>query len=150
MIKRAYLIYSSEKRLVDELKHLEYVFEKYNNFPRWVIDQLLTEVKSEDANISSSIQDNQNDVNKTAHLLVLPYAGWKGEKLIKSMKNSLKCVLADHVTTRVTYSGTKLGSKFTKIKDKTIKEHQHDVVYYVKCPERQCSEDYTGETARRL
>ena len=66
------------------------------------------------------------------------------------MKNSLKCVLADHVTTRVTYSGTKLGSKFTKIKDKTIKEHQHDVVYYVKCPESQCSEDYTGETAPRL
>ena len=28
--------------------------------------------------------------------------------------------------------------------------HQHDIVYYVKCPESQCSEDYTGETARGL
>ena len=28
--------------------------------------------------------------------------------------------------------------------------HQHDIVYYVKSPESQCSEDYTGKTARRL
>ena len=62
----------------------------------------------------------------------------------------LKCVLPENVTTRVTYSGTRLSSKFTKIKDKTKKEHQHDIVYYVKCLESQCSEDHTGETARRL
>ena len=59
------------------------------------------------------------------------------------------CV-TENVTTRVTYSGTRLSSKSTKIKDKTVKEHQHDIVYYVKRPESQCSEDYTGETARRL
>ena len=44
---------------------------KYNNFPKCVIDQLLSEVRLEDPNIRSSIQENQNDVNKTAHLLVL-------------------------------------------------------------------------------
>ena len=119
----------SEKHLVDELKHLGYNFKKYNNFPKWVIDQLLSDVQSEDSNIRSSIQDNQSDFNKTAHLLVLPYAGSKGEKLVKSIKNSLKCVLLENVTTRVTYSGTRLSSKFTKIKDKTVKEHQHDIVY---------------------
>ena len=150
LIKRAYLICSSEKHLVDELKHLEYVFEKYNNFAKWVIDQLLSEGQLEDHNNRSSIQENQNDVNKTAHLLVLPYSGSKGEKLTKSMKNSLKYLLPKSVITRVIYSGTRLSCKFTKIKDKTIKEHQHDTVYYVKRPESQCSEDYTGETARRL
>ena len=66
------------------------------------------------------------------------------------MKYSLKCVLPENNTTRVTYSGTRLSSKYTKIKDKTVKEHQHDIVYYVKCPKRQYSEDYTGETARSL
>ena len=85
MIKRAYLICSSEKHLVDELKHLEYVFERYSNFPKWVINQLLSEVQSEGSNIRSSRQENQNDVNTTAHLLVLPYAGSKSEKLVKSM-----------------------------------------------------------------
>ena len=77
-------------------------------------------------------------------------ADLKGEKLIKSMKNSSKCVLPENVTTRITYSGTRLSSRFAKINDKTVKEYQHNIVYYVKCPESQCSEDYTGETARRL
>ena len=131
LIKRTYLICLSKKHLVDELKHLRYVFEKHNNFPNWVIDKLLSEVQSEDSNMRSLMQDNQNDVNKTAHLLVLPYTGSKGEKLIKSMKNSLKCVLTENVTTRITYSGTRLSIKFTKIKNKTVKEHQHDIVYYV-------------------
>ena len=59
-------------------------------------------------------------------------------------------MLPENITTRVTYSGTRLSSKFTKKKDKTVKDHQHDIVYYVKCPESQCSEDYTGKAARRL
>ena len=75
LIKRAYLICSSKKHLADELKHLEYVFEKYNNFPKWVIDQLLSDGQLKDSNIRSSIQNNQNDINKTTHLLVLPYTG---------------------------------------------------------------------------
>ena len=29
-------------------------------------------------------------------------------------------------------------------------KYQHDIVYYVKCPKSQCSEDYNGETAQRL
>ena len=33
-------------------------------FPKWVIDQLLSEVQLEDSNIRSSIEDNQNDVKK--------------------------------------------------------------------------------------
>ena len=41
------------------------------------------------------------------------------------MKNSLKCMLTENVTTRVRYLGTRLSSKSTKIKDKTVKEHQH-------------------------
>ena len=32
--------------------------------PKWVIDQLLSEVQLEDSNIRSSIEDNQNDVKK--------------------------------------------------------------------------------------
>ena len=117
---------------------LEYIyttFEKYNKFAKCVIVLLLSEVQSEDSNIRSSIEENQNGFNKTAHLLVLRYAGSKGEKLIRSMKNSLKCEIPTNVTIRVTYSGAILYSKFTNIKNKTVKEHQNDIVYYVKCPE---------------
>ena len=37
-------------------------------------------------------------------------------------------------------------NKFTKIKHKTVKKLQHDIVYYYV----KSSEDYTGEAARRL
>ena len=87
------------------------------------------------ANTRSSVQEIQNDVNKTAHLLVLHYAGSNGERLIKSIKNNLKCVLL--------YSGTKLSGKFTMVKDKTLKGKQDDIVNYVEFPENKCSEDYT-------
>ena len=40
---------------------------------------------------------------------VLPYAGLKDEKLIKSVKSSLKCVLPENVTIKVIYSGTRLS-----------------------------------------
>ena len=52
-------------------------------------------------------------------------------------------VLLCNVETSIAYSGTKLSSKF-KLKDPTKKDHQHDGVYYAKCPEEQCTEDYTG------
>ena len=41
------------------------------------------------------------------------------------------------------YTGTKLGTKFD-VKDKTKKEHHHDLTYSVKCPMK------NGETGRRL
>ena len=66
------------------------------------------------------------------------------------MKNSLKCVLSENVTTSVTYSETRLSSKFTTIKVETVKKHQHDIVYYIKYPESQYLEDYNGETSQRL
>ena len=80
--------------------------------------------------------------------MVLPYVGSKGDKLIKS--NKLKCVLPENDITRVTYSGTRLSSEFTKVIDKIVKEHQHDIAYCVKCSENQCSEDINGETAQGL
>ena len=93
-------------------------------------------------------QTTQNEQDKR-HLLVSPYAGNKGEKISKSINKSSTRVLSCNVKTYTTYSGTKLSSKFP-LKDETKKDHQHDVVYYAKCPEEQCTEDYTGETDRYL
>ena len=50
-------------------------------------------------------------------------------------------MLLENVTTRVTYSGTRLSIKFTKIKDITGKEHQRYIVHYVKYPESKCLEN---------
>ena len=82
------------------------------------------------------------------YYLILPYAGPKADSIIKTMKNSLKRVLPDNVKTRVTYSGQKLSTKL-QIKDKTKDQHKHNLVYYSKCPEPNCNEDYLGKTGKR-
>ena len=82
-------------------------------------------------------------------MLVLPYAGNKGEKISKSINKFSTRVLPCNVKTCTTYSGPTLSSKF-QLNDQTKKDHQHDVVYCAKCPEEQCTEDYTGETDRYL
>ena len=46
---------------------------------KYLVEQLLNDVQSEDSNIRSSVQDYQSDVNKAAPQLVLPYASSKGE-----------------------------------------------------------------------
>ena len=42
-----------------------------------------------------------------------------------------------------------LNSRF-QIKDKINKKHKHDLIYYTKCPEAFCTEEYLGETGRRI
>ena len=61
----------------------------------------------------------------------------------------MKKILPDKDKAALVYTGTKLGSNFN-IKGITKKEHKHDLVYSVKCPEETCNEPYNGETGRRL
>ena len=112
--------------------------------------------------VSTSFQENINKSKSSEHYpdtseqpaekmysLILPYAGPKGNSIIKTMKNSLKRILPDNVKTRVTYSGQKLSTKL-QIKDKTKDQHKHDLAYYSKCPETTCNEDYLGKTRKRI
>ena len=79
----------------------------------------------------------------------MPYAGPKGNTIIKTINNSLKRILPDNVETRVTYTGQKFDTKFQN-KDKTKDQHKHDLVYYSKSPEPTYNEGYLGETGRRI
>ena len=38
-------------------------------------------------------------------------------------------MFSDNVRTRVTFLGTRLSNKFTKIKDKTVKENQYSIQF---------------------
>ena len=51
--------------------------------------------------------------------------------------------------TRITYCGGKLGTKF-QIKDLTKNQDEYNLIYYSKCPEPNCNEDYLGETGTRI
>ena len=48
----------------------------------------------------------------------------------------------------MTYPSLKLSKKFN-VKDKTEFYHQSNLVYYGKCPNQTCTEDYIGETDRK-
>ena len=49
-----------------------------------------------------------------------------------------------NVKTSIAYSGIKLSNRF-QLKRQTNKDHEHDVVFYAKCLEERCTEDYTRE-----
>ena len=51
--------------------------------------------------------------------------------------------------TGTTYIGKRL-STCSKTKDKTKFEHQHDIIYHVRCSAENCPDDYIGEAARRV
>ena len=77
------------------------------------------------------------------------YTGPKANTIIKTMNNNLKRFLPNNVKKRVTYASKKLGTKI-QIKNKTKDQHKLDLVYYSKCPEPTCNEDYLGATGRRI
>ena len=60
------------------------------------------------------MQINEVSNGKKSHLLLLPYSGPKGEKLIRSMKKALKSKLPDDIVTKSSYSAMRLKDKFNK------------------------------------
>ena len=119
ILKRAYVIC-----LTIDLHHISFVFQNYNNFPKWVIDQVLHQEK-ENHRVIRSVQPEINEVSdEKSHLLVLPYAGQKRDKLVKSMKTTPKYNLRNNIVTKSAYSASKLSNKFN-ITSKIKQDHQH-------------------------
>ena len=76
---------------------------------------------------------------------MLPYNGKQGNKLLSKMKKHLNKSLPTEVKITVTYQ-----SKNLQLKDKTKLHQQNNPVYYSKCPDKTCTEDYVGKTDRRI
>ena len=47
------------------------------------------------------------------------------------------------------FTGAELGTKFN-IKDKTSKEHQHDLTQSVVCPDLNCNEEYNRKNTQAV
>ena len=80
-------------------------------------------------------------------MLVLHYQGKKGDFIIKPMKKRFRNSLPQCIVPTVFFTGSKLSSKF-QVKDRTIFNHNHDIIYHGNCPESDCPDNYIGETAR--
>ena len=81
--------------------------------------------------------------------LNLTYSGKQGKKLITRIKKYIRKTLPENVQAIVTYQSKRLSTKFN-VKDKTEFYHQSNLLYYGKCPNQTCTEDYIGETDRRI
>ena len=155
LIERAFLICSTEELLNEELKHLAEVFREKNHFPKWVIRNVMNDVKNKhqrsDIRNPISIDNNTpaEEIEQKRHLLILPYQGDRGNALIKSLQKRLRNLLPNHKNTQVTYTGKKLSTCFN-IKNQTTFEHHHDIVYYGKCLEVDCTDNYIGVASRRV
>ena len=148
LVARAFLISSTDYFLEMELEHLKKVFSEINGFPNWLVQKV---IKSERDKFNSNEHPNENSQSESSTdekilQIIVPYRGRRGELTMKRLSNTIKRTLPN-TTTRVTYKGTRLSSKFN-LKDREKLENVHDVVYQAKCPD--CSETYIGETARRL
>lgn len=154
LIKRAVLISSTDSALKSELEHLKRVFCELNDYPSALVDKIILDER-ESAQSQSSQDPEEPEVEQTEEniqvALNLPYAGDKGEKIIKKMQKFMKKSVnteSKKLQLRTTYKSTRLSTRFN-IKDRTKPEHLHNVVYYVPCPNKRCKDDYIGETKRR-
>ena len=95
LIERTILICSTEELLNDELKHLKKVFCDKINFPKWVVRNVMNEVKKkhERSVIRNPISIDNNitvkEIEQKRYLLILLYQGDRGNTLVKSLQKIL-------------------------------------------------------------
>ena len=128
------------------MNYLRNVFIKVNDYPLKLVNGMI-KIKLE-KNSSDQQEVTTNTTSKQIQL-VLPYAGKRGNNVIRKMSRQLNKHLKDDVNVMITYQGTKLSSRF-QVKDQTKFEHRNDVVYCCRCPENDGDDSYIGGTDRRI
>ena len=149
LVRRAHINCSTEKQLKEELNHIRKTFNEVNNYLHWVITKVFKEIK-EMAPSEKEIQvkEDENTSIKN-HILVLPYQEEKRIRIVNSVKRYVNKILPKNVKLQRAFTVKRLSNCF-KTKDRTKFEHQHDVIYQVKCSAENCLDDYIGESARRI
>ena len=150
MIRRAYDICSNEEELTKELTHLREVFTGINGYPRNLVETTMKNVKDErNATRTTANTEKEEENEPTTTLMVkVPFAGEKGEGLIKDLNRTLQRNLPNRIKCRIVRTGTKLQRNFN-IKDKLEDKHRSNIVYLHECQNKRCDDDYIGETGRR-
>ena len=94
ILNSTYTICSTGNFLQEEIKFIKSTFEKIKNYPKYIISQLKHEFKLKHTHLKNDVVSSVNgSETDKRHLLVSPYTGIKGEKLVKSMNNFSSKVL---------------------------------------------------------
>ena len=155
MIRRAYEICSNEHELTKELTLLTDVFTNINGYPKSLVERILKKVKAEkNEPVTETPSQETTDIleeetpNEQILMMKVPYAGEKGESLIRRLKTTFKHNLPENIKCRVVQTGTKISKNFN-IKDKIDGQHLSNFIYKHVCENKKCTDSYIGETARR-
>ena len=155
MTRRAYEICSNKEELKKELTHLRNVFTTTNGYPHHLVTSVMKKVKEQqqqrntpNEEIKEPIDDDDQSSKPTLLMLKVPYAGEKGETILKDLKNTLETNLPENIKCRVVQTGTKLSQNFN-VKDKVNEKHLSNFIYRHECRNKKCNHSYIGETARR-
>lgn len=154
LIKRAFIICSTYELRQKELEHIRHVFCDINGYPKSFVNRMIQQElirynnpTQPDSTTTGNELIDADDV-ETVHLSI-PYAGKHGEKLLNKMRKNLDNALPTTVKPIITFNSNKLVNNFN-IKDKTKFEHNNNLVYICKCPNKNCTASYIGETKRRI
>ena len=129
--------------LHQEIEHLKAGFIGINEYPIKTANRTINHEIHRYQKLQNTVTNNEG-IQKLQ--IMLPY---NVNKVLLKMKKHLNKSLPTQVKTIVTYHSEKLGTKF-QLKDKARFNHQNNLVYYSKCPDKTCNEDYVGETDRRI
>lgn len=136
---RARKICSNDELFQGQLSNIR-KFMSWNGFPKHVTKSLLSR-------LNKNNNHQQNEVTDIPTIwLTLPYAGVKGEILVKSCIRKIRRYLKN-VKIIVRYNSKKV-SFFCSTKDTIPIEQRSAVIYQITCPG--CGEKYIGKTDRCL
>ena len=147
LFHRAVKICSNEVLLNQQIKKIS-LFMSWNGFPNYISKALLKRLKSNSQKSSdnTSMNDVKNKNEKVTEIFFrLPYAGIKGEQLVKHCLKKIKRSLKIDVKFVVIYD-TKKFSFYCNVKDKVPQEQKNNIIYRIACPG--CGEKYIGKTER--
>ena len=113
----------------------------WNGFPNYISKALLHGLKSNVRNCDVINEINNNKENETEIFFCLPYAGSKGEQLVKHCLKRVRRCLKINVKFVVIYD-TKKISFYCNVKDDH--EQRNNIVYRIRCPG--CGGKYIGKT----
>ena len=142
LIERAKKI-CSKRSFTNELNTIKKL-ASWNGYPKYVTNAIIKNILSKDVS-NTRRQEDPHDLKSV--FINIPYAGAKGEQLVKSCINRLKRCTSVSVRFITCYSVTKL-SFFTNTKDKIDDLSKSFVVYHFNCPG--CQSSYIGKTERTL
>ena len=103
----------TEEFLDKELKYIEKVFHENDNYPKYVIKQIVKQsyVKHKEQGMDTTnmnvnlndIVEERNTSEKKQHLLLVLYQNKKGHFVIKSMKKRMIALLPTNIKTKIAF-----------------------------------------------